>query len=134
VAKAGASRRVRGAAVSLLRIAYRSEAVRHLSRSELEALESVSSRRNREANITGLLLAQDQNYYGILEGPEAVLLARMEVVVTDPRHCRLRILREEAAASRRFSGWKLIRLPSATASNDPVPVADFFVDFARRLA
>jgi hypothetical protein len=119
---------------SLLRIVYLSSAVRALSPSEMASLESVSRRRNSMAGITGLLITQGPHYFGVLEGVEPRLLARMEVIATDPRHRQLRILREQSIASRRFVGWRLFCLPPVTRHDEAVPHVDFMLDFARRLA
>ena len=39
------------------------------------------------------------------------MLARMEVIIRDPRHARLRVLREAAIACRRFDNWTLRLAP-----------------------
>ena len=59
-----------------------------------------SAERNRAAGLTGLLLHQDDSFLGVLEGPRRVLLARMERIITDPRHARVDIRLEASAAAR----------------------------------
>ena len=50
-------------------------------------------------------------FSGTLEGPERRVLARMEVIIRDPRHARLRVLREAPIACRRFDNWTFGSLP-----------------------
>ena len=65
----------------------------------------VARREQRALGLTGLLLHQGAHFYGVLEGPRRQVFARMEEIITDRRHSRLRILREESIATRRFDNW-----------------------------
>lgn len=105
-----------------------------LSQVDLEAIGRSSQANNAAAELTGFLLHQSPRFYGVLEGPSRRLLRRMEVIVADPRHFRLRVLREEPIGQRRFQDWTLGFAPS-TAQNfgKDDGTVDFIQTLARRL-
>jgi hypothetical protein len=100
----------------LLRLIYASAAAPGLTTDDLEAIADRSDDRNRAAGLTGLLLHQGEGFYGILEGPCRRLLARMERIITDPRHAGVDILLETPIASRRFETWRFGQLPGNAGS------------------
>lgn len=100
---------------NLIRLVYVSDAVASLAAGDLDAIRASSEARNLVSGLTGLLLFRRPIFCGILEGPRRRLFARMEVIATDPRHARLRVLREQAIDERRFSNWTLGILPEAMA-------------------
>lgn len=119
---------------TLLRLVWVSRAAEPLSAQELDRIEERSRFHNEAAGITGLLIVQAPHFYGIMEGPGARLLARMEVIITDPRHCRVHILREEPATTRRFVNWRLFRLPGVASPRPDGPSSiDFIIDLSHRL-
>ena len=69
-----------------------------LTAENLDDIAARSAARNAAAGITGLLLHQGDRFYGVMEGPQARVFQRMEVIITDRRHAEVRILREEAIA------------------------------------
>lgn len=111
----------------LLRLVYVSQATLPVSPMILAALEAVAVRRNADAGITGLLIAQEPYFYGVMEGPQGPLLDLMEVIITDPRHRCLRILSEEHAPSRRFPDWRLFHLPGCRSTPFQRPPAPAFI-------
>jgi len=112
----------------LLRLLYVSAAAPALTADELEAIAASSAERNYAAGLTGLLLHQGEGFFAVLEGPRRRLLARMERIITDPRHAGVDILLEAPIAERRFEIWRFGRLPNASGS--PRPAAE---DFLRSL-
>jgi hypothetical protein len=118
-----------------MRLVYVSFAARELSRSDLSQIESSSQANNLAAGITGLLAAQGNFFYGLMEGPRRRVLSRMEVVIADDRHCNLRILLEEQIATRRFANWSFARLPEGAIMHrgDAAP-GRFILELSRRLA
>jgi hypothetical protein len=84
-----------------------------LTQEDLDAIAASSAARNRAAGITGLLIHQGDVFSGTLEGPERRVLARMEVIIRDPRHSCVRVLREAPIQSRRFENWSFGALPEA---------------------
>lgn len=82
-----------------------------LTQDDLDAIARCSAANNRKLGITGLLIHQGCVFSGTLEGPERRILARMEVIIRDPRHSRLRVLREAPIVTRRFENWSFGALP-----------------------
>lgn len=95
----------------LVHLAYVSSAVPGLTRAEIEAIGARSREHNSAARLTGLLLYQGDTFCSVLEGPRRMVFARMEIIITDPHHHSVRILREEDVAERRFSNWTFGALP-----------------------
>jgi hypothetical protein len=119
----------------VVQLVYISTAAPALSAADLDAIAATSRARNEGAGLTGLLLHQGRSFYGVLEGPKRRVFARMERIITDPRHFRLRILHEEEVATRRFANWSFGVLPAV----DPGPgrsverPEEFIQSFAKRL-
>ena len=90
-----------------------SSAAPGLTQDDLDAIAGASAARNQAAGITGLLVHQGDVFSGTLEGPERRVLQRMEVIIRDPRHSRVRVLREASVPSRRFGNWSFGSLPEA---------------------
>jgi hypothetical protein len=109
----------------LLRLVYVSRATPGLTAADLAAIEASSAGRNRAAGLTGLLLHRDGSFFALLEGPRRRLLARMERIITDPRHRGVDILVETAIPARRFESWSFGRFPGAAAS--PCSAGDDFL-------
>jgi len=101
----------------LLRLVYASLAAPGLTDDDLESIEASSAGRNRAAGLTGLLLHQGGSFFALLEGPRRRLLARMERIITDPRHRGVDILVETTIRARRLESWSFGRLPGAAASH-----------------
>jgi hypothetical protein len=95
----------------LIQLVYMSAAAPGLTPADLDAIACSSRARNKAAGITGLLLHQGDAFYGTLEGPERRVLQRMEVIIRDPRHSCVRVLREAAVPGRRFDNWSFGALP-----------------------
>lgn len=95
----------------LVHLSYVSRAAPGLTEADLKAIGARSLARNGAAGLTGLLLYQGDTFCGVLEGPQRAVFARMEVIITDPCHHSLRILKEEQISARRFSNWSLGALP-----------------------
>jgi hypothetical protein len=80
---------------------------------------AASSRRNNAAQgLTGLLLFGGFRFYAILEGPQRRVFARMERIITDPRHRRLTVLREDAIEVPRFANWSFGFIPEGEQTSD----------------
>jgi hypothetical protein len=97
---------------------YVSRAAPGLTQDDLDAIARASAARNRTAGLTGLLIHQGDIFSGTLEGPERRLLARMEVIIRDPRHSRVRVLREAPVQARRFQNWSFGSIPEAGDGTD----------------
>jgi hypothetical protein len=96
---------------------------------DLEAIATVSRIRNRRAGLTGFLIHQGGRFHGVLEGPQRALFARMEAIVTDCRHNKLMVVREDEIDSRRFQNWSVGFLPDSSE----FATDDASVEFLRSL-
>lgn len=74
-----------------------------------------------------MLLFGGARFYGLFEGPQGRVLARMERIITDPRHRRLRILREDQVAVRRFANWSFCLIPDDGDAPDELAALDRFL-------
>jgi hypothetical protein len=118
----------------LLQLIYVSDAAASLRQPDLDDIAARSQNNNERLGLTGFLLYQRPRFYALLEGTRSRLFARMEVIVTDPRHSTLRILHEVAIRSRRFSNWSFGMLPHGAQEfgNGSVP-DEFLKTLSRRL-
>jgi FAD-dependent sensor of blue light len=116
----------------LVQLVYVSSAAADLTPADLDAVASRSRARNEAAGLTGLLLHQGPYFYGVLEGERRRLFARMEELITERCHGRLRILREEPIAGRRFRNWSFGTLPDSPEGTVTAP-EDFIWNLSRRL-
>ena len=127
------ARKRRSSGGELLRLVYVSISAPALDAEDLAAIAARSAARNRELGLTGLLMHNGQQFYGILEGPRRRVLACMERIITDRRHRGLRILREHPVETRRFDNWSFCPLPRPEAGwRGPAP-EDFIQNLTRRL-
>lgn len=118
----------------LVQLVYVSAASQSLAATDLAALVAASRRNNMIAGLTGFLLHQGSSFYGVLEGEPRHVFARMEVVIIDPRHREVRVLREEPIAVRRFENWTFGDLPDvAVGPSNPMPSEAFILNLTRRL-
>lgn len=101
-----------------------------MSLADIDALAAEAAARNARLGLTGLLLHQGGRFYGLLEGPERRVFARMEEIITDRRRFGLRILREEPIEARRFENWTFGMLPQ-TGATAGTP-EDFILNLTRR--
>lgn len=123
------------ARTDLIRLVYISRRAKDLGPADYAAIEASSQRRNMAARITGLLIVQGRFFHAVMEGPSRQVLRRMEVIITDPRHHDLRILREEPIAQRRFANWSFGQVPDSPARALDTDSPDSFIfDLSRRLA
>ena len=96
----------------LVQVTYVSTATRALEEDELQSLAAAALAANTARSLTGFLFHQPPKFFGLLEGPERNVLARMESIIADPRHRDLTVLREEAVSEQRFRNWSFGLLPA----------------------
>lgn len=66
-----------------------------------------SSQRNRERDITGVMLVQGTTVLQVLEGPEDAVIALYERIRCDTRHVGCTVLFERHCDVRAFSNWRM---------------------------
>lgn len=90
---------------------YVSSAIDALSESDLDDILRRSRARNREHDISGLLLFHDGSFLQVLEGPEEAVKACYERIRQDPRHSGTLCLFDRPVAERRFADWSMAFVP-----------------------
>lgn len=91
----------------LAHLLYISEAVKPLTREQLEALCEASAANNAEKGITGVLFYSASHFVQLLEGDAETIHALFEKIAVDPRHQRVRLLVLRPAEKRVFSDWNM---------------------------
>lgn len=96
----------------LTTILYRSHICENVSVKSLEDMVAAASRRNGEADVTGILLFNGTHFFQLLEGPDESVSAIYKHICEDTRHYNVVELMRDYAPSRRFgkSGMELFDL------------------------
>ncbi len=74
---------------------------------EVKDIVKVSQARNEALNVTGALIASQNNFAQILEGPWAGIDELMISIRRDPRHEAVDVFLYDAIETRRFPDWAL---------------------------
>ena len=74
---------------------------------QLAAIQLIALARNRDADITGLMIATTRNFTQYLEGETDALAAVVESIVNDARHTDLIFVDTPQLAERRFPIWRM---------------------------
>lgn len=88
-------------------LVYSSHTASGLEESDLPALLEQCRANNERLGLTGILLFRNGRFLQLLEGPEAVLRERMDIISADPRHAGLRVLLSEKPEQRLFPSWTM---------------------------
>ena len=88
------------------RIIYISKITYPLSNKEIESIGNISSRNNKQVNITGTLVFFEKMFFQIIEGDDKEVDRLYEKIGNDPRHCDiLRLKTEDDINERLFPNW-----------------------------
>ncbi len=112
----------------MIRVVYSSVAVRPFSPEGLLQLLTHSRARNRERDLTGLLLYRNGRFLQALEGPAEQVDALIEKIWVDRRHAGLRILMREEIAEREFPDWSMGFEDLDEATEETVPGLSRFLE------
>ena len=93
----------------LIRLLYYSEnrigiARRH---SIIADLKAVSVKRNRESEVTGALLYDDEWFVQTLEGQERAVEETLQRIMKDPRHANVEVVVRKQIPERKFGQWAM---------------------------
>lgn len=72
--------------MSLSLLVYRSRSTNQLKKDKVVAMSKHFAVRNRDRDITGMLVFDGQYFMQVLEGPRQKVTALYELIQTDPRH------------------------------------------------
>ena len=113
----------------MLSIVYTSAARTPFDDGDLATLLMNSRANNRRLGLSGFLMHKQGRFVQVLEGPDAAVQARYDVIAADPRHTDLAVLLSEPIEERRFADWSMGYRP-ATDSAVVAPGEEVTVDFA----
>jgi hypothetical protein len=91
----------------MLSLTYTSVASAALAEDDIAAILLKSRANNRREGVTGALAYKSGRFVQILEGPDAVVRSRFEVIAADSRHRGVRIIREIQVPERQFAEWTM---------------------------
>lgn len=92
-------------------IVYLSEATRDFDDSELQRLLVQWRARNRQRDITGVLLYREGRIIQVLEGEAPAVQEMYARIAADARHCGVVKLADGAIARREFADWSMGFVP-----------------------
>ncbi len=93
--------------MSLSLLVYRSRSTNQLKKDKVVAMSKHFAVRNRDRDITGMLVFDGQYFMQILEGPRQKVTALYELIKTDPRHEEVVTVLDEPIYRRTFDEWGL---------------------------
>lgn len=104
-------------------IVYISRATDRVTASELFKIIEVSARNNPGREITGFLVATQNSFLQLVEGPAERLGELVAVLHRDPRHREISILLRERVQRRDFPSWKMQRFDATRGDPQQVLAA-----------
>lgn len=93
--------------MSLSLLVYRSRSTHQLKKEKVVAMSKHFALRNRERNITGMLVFDGEYFMQVLEGPRQKISALYELIQSDPRHEEVVTVLDEPIYRRTFDDWGL---------------------------
>lgn len=91
----------------MIRLVYVSSATKEMSQEELVALLQQSREKNKEKNLTGMLLYANGNFFQILEGEEQDVIALYNKIIEDERHRNCFEIDQSEITERTFGDWSM---------------------------
>lgn len=92
---------------ALIHLIYVSKSSNAFSSSDIIDLLSKSRDRNRQLNVTGMLLYEQGSFFQVLEGEEDVVNNLFATICNDPRHTSIVKIISEAIFKRDFVDWSM---------------------------
>jgi hypothetical protein len=107
--------------MSLIHLIYVSSAKKEQNDAELDAILESAVRRNREHDVTGMLLYAGGNFLQVLEGEKANVDKVFAQLEKDSRHHGIIVLERAPIPARSFEQWSMgfHRLDAADATTKP---------------
>lgn len=91
---------------ALVRLIYASRATGSMT-TDLQAIGAVAQRHNAAVGITGALVAAQDRYLQVLEGPRPAVDALYARIRRDPRHADCTLLTQAPADFRLWPAWSM---------------------------
>lgn len=107
-------------------LVYTSVSSQELSDDELKELLKKAREKNKNLNITGMLLHMDPFFIQVLEGEEVTVIDAYNRIKEDPRHHKVSLIYKKQIKERCFSDWTM---GFNKVSDDDTKDLDGFSDF-----
>jgi hypothetical protein len=91
----------------MYRLIYKSRANQRINWELVNELIAGSEESNRDAGITGVLLATETHFLQVLEGSFDDVNDLFMHIVRDPRHEKIQLIAFDCVESRLFGGWAM---------------------------
>lgn len=88
-------------------IIYASQAKENITPAEVEAILRTAAQKNKEHQITGVLVLVNNIFIQVLEGEEKDIQQLLFNIKNDPRNVDLRVLCSEKIKERSFPNWAM---------------------------
>lgn len=100
------------------RMKYCSRFAQPLSREDIEDLAARAAKKNKNLDVTGVLMSSGGLFFQVIEGPEHVINQLYHEIQADDRHEDIVLLSEETnVASRLFPKWSMKKVDLDEASS-----------------
>ena len=93
--------------MSILLLAYISDATREYSDSEMDELLNTCRRNNEKLNVTGMLIYGENKFLQVLEGDPIIIHELYDKIEKDPRHKNSVVMDTSLIEERNFSDWSM---------------------------
>ena len=91
----------------LVTLSYVSVAAHSMSKDELMEILEVARKRNKELDVTGMLLYRDGYFIQALEGEKENVDMLYEKIAKDPRHHHVHAVEQKEISQRVFGDWAM---------------------------
>ncbi len=102
--------------MSLTRIVYCSESVKHIGSNEISDILDVSRTNNAKQAVSGVLLFNSDYFLQCLEGSRAAVNSIYCRICCDQRHHNAQLLAYGEVSERLFSAWSMAYIPWTEAT------------------
>jgi hypothetical protein len=92
---------------SMIQLIYVSKATEKMSEDEILDILEVSRERNKEDEITGMLLYSKEKFFQVLEGDEEKVMQTYERILKDERHKNIMLIEQFDITKRTFPDWSM---------------------------
>ncbi len=117
----------------MIQMTYTSQAAQALASDDIFKIIQTSSHNNLRNNLTGFLIFSGQQFFQLIEGPEASVDDLFERLYSDPRHEKVEVLTRKNIEERSFPKWRMQRLdPAATSGSDQINGIENAPDYVHR--
>jgi hypothetical protein len=91
----------------LHRLIYISSSTGADPQKDLQDIERIAANRNRDRELTGVLICAGGAFLQVIEGPEAHVSACFATIKTDRRHTNVIVMFQGDVADRAFPSWSM---------------------------